>query len=90
VDAIDSLRSAHYPLAPDEIESAARLLGESGEDPCTRLGLPPDTDPSLVRAAAEQSLAIWRARASHPATAQPLRLLAGTMVQSCEHLLQVG
>jgi signal transduction histidine kinase len=90
VDAIDSLRSAHYPLAPDEIESAARLLGESGEDPCTRLGLPPDTDPSLVKAAAEQSLAIWRARASHPATAQPLRLLAGTMVQSCEHLLQVG
>jgi signal transduction histidine kinase len=90
VDAIDTLRSAHYPLPPDEIESAARLLGESGEDACTRLGLPPDTDPSLIRAAAEQVLEIWRARASHPATAQPLRLLAGTVVQSCEHLLQAG
>ena len=90
VDAIDTLRSGEYPLAPDDVERAARLLGEFGEDPCTRLGLPPGTDPSLVTAAADQALAVWRARASHPATTQPLRLIAVTVVHSCEHLLQAG
>jgi signal transduction histidine kinase len=88
VDAIDTLRSGEYRLTPDDVERAARLLGEFGEDPCARLGLLPGTDPSLVKAAAEQALAIWRARASHPATTQRLRLLAITVVHSCERLLQ--
>lgn len=90
VDAIDALRSSAYPLAPDEVERAARLLGELGQDPWTRLGLPSDTDPSLVSAAAEQALSVWRARASHPATPQRLRTLAATVAQSCEHLLHTG
>jgi signal transduction histidine kinase len=88
VDAIDALRSGNCPLNPEDVEHAARLLGELGEDPRTRLGLPPETDPSLVAAAAEQVVVVWRARASHPATPQRVRLLAATVVRSCEHLLQ--
>jgi signal transduction histidine kinase len=90
VDAIDALRSGTYPLTSDDVEHAARLLGEFGEDPCARLGLPPGTDPSLITAAAEQAMAVWRARASHPATMQPVRMLAATVVRSCEHLLALN
>ena len=90
VDAIDALRSGEYSLTSDDVEHAARLLGEFGEDPCTRLGLPPGTDPSLITAAAEQAMAVWRARASHPATMQRVRMLAATVVQSCEHLLALN
>jgi hypothetical protein len=90
VDAIDALRPGEYSLTSDDVEHAARLLGEFGEDPCTRLGLPPGTDPSLVTAAAEQAMAVWRARASHPATMQRVRMLAATVVQSCEHQLALN
>jgi hypothetical protein len=90
VDAIDALRSGEYSLTSDEVEHAARLLGEFGEDPCTRLGLPPGTDPSLITAASEQAMAVWRARASHPATMQRVRMLAATVVQSCEHPLALN
>jgi len=87
VDAIDALRSGDHPLGSDDVERAARLLGEFGEEAHARLGLAPDTDPALVSAAAEQALGAWRARASHPASTQGMRLLAGTIVQSCERLL---
>jgi hypothetical protein len=87
VDAIDALRSGTCVLNADDIEKAARLLGESGSDARSRLGLAPDADESLVVAAAEQAITLWRARASHPATAPSVRTLAATVVQSCEHLL---
>ena len=35
-------------------------------------------------------MAVWRARASHPATMQRVRMLAATVVQSCEHLLALN
>ena len=87
VDAIDALRSGPSDLGPDDVETAARLLGEFGSDAHSRLGLDPDAGPSLVVAAAEQALAVWRKRASHPGTARSVRLLAATVVRSCEHLL---
>jgi signal transduction histidine kinase len=87
VDAIDTLRSGTCDLGPNDIEKAARLLGESGCDARSRLGLEPDADESLVVAAAGQAVMLWRARASHPATAPNARTLAATVVQSCEHML---
>jgi signal transduction histidine kinase len=90
VDAIDALRSGTCGLTPDDIEKAARLLGESGSDACSRLGLEPGADESLVVSAAEQAVMLWRARASHPATAPKARTLAATVVQSCERLLHGG
>jgi hypothetical protein len=87
VEAIDALRSGACDLGPDDIETAARLLGESGCDARSRLGLTPDVDESFVVAAAEHALTLWRARASHPATAPNVRMIATTVVQSCEHLL---
>jgi len=88
IEAIDALRSGEFDLGSDDVETAARLMGEFGQDPFSRLGLDPGSDQSLVWAAAERALAVWRARASHPASNQRLRTLAATVVQSCEHLLQ--
>jgi signal transduction histidine kinase len=87
VDAIDALRSGTCDLGPDDVETAARLLGELGPDARSRLGLPPDADQSLVAADAEQALVVWRMRSSHPGTARSVRLLAATVVRSCERLL---
>jgi signal transduction histidine kinase len=87
VDAIDTLRSDAGDLDPEEVETAARLLGESGPDAHSRLGLEPAADRSLVAAAAEQAVVGWRARASHPGTSRSLRVLAATVVRSCERLL---
>jgi signal transduction histidine kinase len=88
VHAIDALRSGPHGLEPDDITAAIRLLGGCGPDTRTRLGLRPDADQKLVVAAAEQALTAWRRRASHPATAPGVRLLAATVVRSCEHLLR--
>ncbi|MEV6848809.1 histidine kinase [Actinoplanes sp. NPDC051411] len=87
VAAIDRLRADGVGLSAEEAEEAARLLGESGADGRSRLGLDPDADRSVVLTAAGRALAVWRGRASHPATAPPLRELAGTVVRSCERLL---
>ena len=88
VQAIDALRSGNGDLEPGDVTTAIRLLGGSGPDARTRLGLGPDAGDPLVVAAAEQALTAWRRRASHPATAPGVRLLAATVVRSCEHLLR--
>jgi hypothetical protein len=85
--AIDRLRAGDTGLSAEEAGEAARLLGESGPDGRSRLGLAPDADREAVRAAAERALAVWRRRASHPASAPPVRELAATVIRSCEHLL---
>ncbi|GAA2706277.1 hypothetical protein Apa02nite_069610 [Actinoplanes palleronii] len=89
VTAIDALRSAGTtdPGAPDEVEMAARLLGESGADPRTRLGLAADAGRAQVAEAAARALAVWRTRASHPGTSGSVRLVAATVVRTCEHLM---
>jgi signal transduction histidine kinase len=87
VAAIDKLRTGGIDLPTEDAETAARLLGDAGPGPRSRLGLAPDADRSLVLTAAEDALAVWRGRASHPATAPPVGELAATVVRSCEHLM---
>jgi signal transduction histidine kinase len=91
VDAIDTLRSSPPgDLDAGEAERAARLLGESGPDACSRLGLVPEASPSLIAATAQQAVPVWRSRGSHPGASPGLRLLAATVVRSCERLLSRG
>jgi hypothetical protein len=90
-DAIDALRSSPPgDLDAGEAERAARLLGESEPDARSRLGLAPEASPSLIAATAQEALAVWRRRASHPGTSPGLRPLAATVVRSCERLLTRG
>jgi hypothetical protein len=87
IEAIDALRSGGHGLTGDEVEAAARLLGEFGPDPCIRLGLDRRADRLDVVAAATQALAVWRRRAAHPTAGRAVRQLANAVVQSCEQLL---
>jgi signal transduction histidine kinase len=90
IEAIDAVRSQEYDLAAADLEAAARLLGESGQDAHQRLGLAPGTEQGDVETAANQALTRWRARASHPASPPPVRALATVVVQSCERILQAA
>jgi hypothetical protein len=91
VDAVDRLRSSPPgDLDAGEAERAARLLGESGPDARSRLGLAPEASPSVIAGTAQEAVAVWRRRASHPGASPGLRLLATTVVRSCERLLTRG
>ena len=90
VTAIDELRSEPGDLSPDDVEAAARLLGDGAADNCHRLGLEPDAGPAQITQAVQHALTQWRARASHPGTAHSVRRVATTVVRSCEHLLLTG
>lgn len=87
VTAIDELRSDPGDLGPDDVEAAARLLGDGGADTRHRLGLGSDAGPERITQAVQHALVLWRARASHPGTASSVRRVAATVVRSCEHLL---
>jgi signal transduction histidine kinase len=91
IDLLDVLRSGTLPLAPDERQVAEGLLGATGAQPWSRLGLPAHTDPCEVRQAAERQLDRWQRRASHPASTRAIRDAAEILVRTCEELLtQVG
>ena len=90
MDAIDGLRSGEYNLGASDIENAVRLLGESGPDARTRLGLEAGAAQDAVSAAAVHALTLWRSRASHPAATPAMGILATTVVKSCEHILHAG
>ncbi|MCB0942116.1 MAG: dynamin-like GTPase family protein [Mycobacterium sp.] len=62
---LSQLRSRTTTLTDDEIASLRRIIGGSGTDPASRLGLTPDAPddgPRAAFAAAQR----WRRRAEHP------------------------
>ncbi|MGH3866640.1 MAG: sensor histidine kinase [Pseudonocardiaceae bacterium] len=87
IDLIDELRAGTLPLADEERHAAEELLGAAGAEPRTRLRLPADADADDVRQAAEQQLARWRRRASHPGSPRALRDAAEVLAWTCEELL---
>lgn len=89
LDALDVLRNGNTGFSDAERQSAARLLGGSGTDARTRLGLGP-VDETLVAAAAAAAVTVWRMRAAHPAVSRAARELAAIVVQSCEQLVAAG
>lgn len=87
IDLLDELRAGTVPLTSEEHQLAEKLLGSAGCEPRARLGLPAEADIAEVRRAAEQQLARWRRRASHPASTRAVRDAAEVLVQTCERLL---
>ena len=87
IDLINELRSGTLPLAGEERHAAEELLGAAGAEPRARLGLPADAGADAVRYAAEQALAHWQRRASHPGSTRAMRDAAEVLVQTCEELL---
>jgi hypothetical protein len=84
---LSDLRSGGIPLKPERQEQLDRLLGGSGHDPASRLGLPPEAGAEEVRQAAVAALAGWQAFAEHPLTTRAGQLAARTATRTLEGLL---
>jgi hypothetical protein len=73
-------------VAVDDVlrERVERLLGASGTDPRTRLGLAPGSGPDEVTAAVTDEHARWRAMAGDPLTEPDTRRVADVLVRTLE------
>ncbi len=74
-------------------DEAERLLGAEGDDPRTRLGLAPGTDPAPVadpevRESAVAALHRWQRRAAHPFAGPDVRRVADVLRRTCEGLVR--
>ncbi|NMN99122.1 dynamin family protein [Antrihabitans stalactiti] len=81
------LRTTQTALPESEVAELTRMIGGSGIDARTRLGLGPDADPGEVRAAAVAAVRKWRARAGHPMLDQFSAKACAAAARSAEGLL---
>ena len=84
---LSELRSGGITLKPERQEQLDRLLGGSGHDPATRLGLSPDASADEVRQAALAGLSSWQGFAEHPLTSRSGQLAARAATRTLEGLL---
>ncbi|MGY1605985.1 MULTISPECIES: dynamin family protein [unclassified Geodermatophilus] len=90
LDELELLARSRGPAAvlPAGAEAEGRrLLGGEGTGPAARLGLPADTPPAALRAAAHGALGRWRAAAADPLADRATADAADVVVRSCEALL---
>jgi hypothetical protein len=85
-----SLRSGQVELKPDQLAELDRLLGGSGHDTATRLGLPTDADGPEIRETALRSLAGWQQVAEHPLSDRTAQLAAGVAMRTLEGIVAAG
>ncbi|HWN25403.1 MAG TPA: ATP-binding protein, partial [Actinomycetospora sp.] len=81
----DALRRRAVVLPAREQEDAERLTAATPAR--ARLGLAPDAPAAEVRRAAQDQLAVWRARAAHPASSRGVRDAALVLAGVCEAVL---
>ncbi|GGI99314.1 hypothetical protein GCM10011581_40640 [Saccharopolyspora subtropica] len=89
LELIELLRGSNVALPEAARASAARLLGATGRDPCTRLALPFGSAPEEIRSAAARELHHWRDRAENPLAPRQVREVGRGVVRTCEGLLHV-
>lgn len=70
---LTALRTDDLGLSPEHLDEVDRILGGSGHDAASRLGLPPEADDDAIRAAALDSLQHWQRVAAHPLSNRPLQ-----------------
>ena len=82
---LDAVRSGMVELAPDKLAELDQLLGGSGHDPASRLGLELEAaTPSELRTAALTALSRWQRVAEHPLSSRPAQLAARTATRTLE------
>jgi hypothetical protein len=84
---LHQLRSARLPGRPEQLAEMERLLGGLGASAPERLGLPPDSVPSLLLSAAQEALTRWLRVAEHPLSAREVRYAARATARSCEGIV---
>jgi hypothetical protein len=82
-----SWRPEEAGLSAGEAAEAERLLGVEGTTPSARLGLPSDSGPSELRAAAVAAAERWQRRAAHPLAPPPMVEAAAVLIRSCEGIV---
>ena len=83
---LDAVRSGMVELAPDKLAELDQMLGGSGHDPASRLGLEGVEDAEQLRAAALAALSRWQRVAEHPLSSRPAQLSARTATRTLEGL----
>jgi hypothetical protein len=84
---LDAVRSGVVELPPDRLAELDQLLGGSGHDPASRLGLEEENDVEQLRATALTALSRWQRVAEHPLSSRPVQLAARTATRTLEGLL---
>lgn len=84
---LDRLRSEVFNLPDVRRNELERILGGSGHDPASRVGLPVDAAGSEVQAAAVEALHRWQSIAEHPLSGRNEQLAARGACRSLEGIL---
>ena len=84
---LSDLRGGELGLSDQDARELDRLLGGSGHDAWSRLGLSEDVDPEAVRTAAFEAVQRWHRRGSHPLSGRPLQLAAAAAIRSVEGII---
>jgi dynamin family protein len=81
------LRCGELPLAPDREAELDQLMGGSGHDPASRLGLEQCSSPDQIRQAALDALARWQSVERHPLSSRTTQIAARAATRTVEGLL---
>jgi hypothetical protein len=84
---LTALRGDDLGLSAERAVELDRVLGGSGHDARSRLGLPPDADQDAVRDTALQALAHWQRVAAHPLSNRSLQLAARGACRTLEGIV---
>jgi Dynamin family len=84
---LDQLRSGGIQMGVDRTDRLDRLMGGSGHDVASRLGLGADTGEENVRRAALQELALWQRVAEHPLSSRSTQVAARAATRTLEGLV---
>ena len=81
------VRSGEVQLPDAELREIERLIGGLGGSPAARLGLPAESSPEELGAAAQATLERWKRKAEHPLTSRATVAVASDVVRTCEGLI---
>ena len=81
------LRAGELPLTPDQQAELDRLMGGSGNDARSRLGLAPQTSPDDLRQAAVLALGTWQSLERHPLSGRMTQIAARAATRTIEGIL---
>jgi len=81
------LRGGELSLPPERVAELDLLMGGSGHEPSTRLGLGEGSSPEEVRQAAVEVLATWQGVERHPLSSRATQIAARAAVRTIEGLL---
>ena len=84
---LSALRSGQLRMSETQMVELDRVLGGSGHDAGSRLGLAPDATPQDVRTAALESLDRWQRLAEHPLSDRAVQTAARTARRALEGIV---